>query len=186
MCFPLDLSKYYNHIIYKKDSIEDNSDLNKKSIYGLPHFKNIHIIDKKIGNKNIFNIDFKFSSENNIFDNLMCDGQKIYIDKKNVNNIAFLGFSEMGTVCDEVMINTIDKSVLSVPLVLKTFHSDNFKGIDDGEKNSECKLAFYMNGDDEQKHGVFFWKVELLKNCDINSIELPVNCSMHLFAITLT
>ena len=89
----------------------------------------------------------------------------------------------MGTVCDEVMINTIDKSVLSVPLVLKTFHSDNFKGIDDGEKNSECKLAFYMNGDDEQKHGVFFWKVELLKNCDINSIELPVNCSMHLFAI---
>ena len=174
MCFPLDLSKYYNHIIYKNDSIEDNPDLNKKSIYGLPHFKNIHIIDKK------------FSSENSIFDNLMCDGQNIYINKNNINNIAFLGFSEMGTVCDEVMINTIDKSVLSVPLVLKTFHSDNFKGIDDGEKNSECKLAFYMNGDDEQKHGVFFWKVNLNKNYDINYLELPVNCSMHLFAITLT
>ena len=54
------------------------------------------------------------------------------------------------------------------------------------KKNSECKLAFYMNGDDEQKHGVFFWKVNLNKNYDINYLELPVNCSMHLFAITLT
>lgn len=184
MFFTIDLSKYYNHIIYKNQTVENDINLNKKTIYGLPHFNNILIVDKKRETVRAFNIDFYCACGKSIFDNVMCDGQVIEIERKEIKVIAFLGFCEMGTVCDEVRLHT-DNNVISIPLVMKTFHSDNFKGIDDGEKNTDCKLAFYLNGDDKQKHGVFFWQVVLPRNYDINAIELPVNCAMHLFSITL-
>lgn len=128
---------------------------------------------------------FQFALKNNAFDNIMCDGQCVLVDINNIRRISFLGFSEMGTVCDDVKIHTEGGMVITIPLILKTFHSDSFKGIDDEKKNLDCKLAFYMNGDDGQKHGAYFWSINLSKNYNVKLIELPVNCSMHLFAITL-
>lgn len=182
MLCELDLSSNYNHIIYKQETIPNS--LNLKTIYGIPHTKNIHIVSLKKEKINAFGIDFKCSSINNIFDNIMCDGQIINVERKKINGIAFLGFSEMGTVCDEINLGAKD-TIIPMQIVLKTFHTDRFRGIDDIGKNAYCKLAFYVDGDDGQKHGIFFWKINLLEPIVIDFIKLPVNCALHLMAITL-
>lgn len=181
----VDLSHCFNHILFENASIENNPDLNNKAVYGLPHFINIHVVDKKKDVVNVFGEKFCCASQKDIYDNVMCDGQIIMVDDHSVSSVMFLGFCEMGTVRDTVKLHTDDNSVIQVSLILKTFHSDKFKGIDDEGENVQCKLAYYLQGDDGQKHGVYFWKVNLKKAVNIRSIELPINCTMHLMAITL-
>lgn len=180
----VNLSNYFNHIIYKNIFVENDPVLSNKAIYGLPHYINTYIIDEKNPDVNVFGESFCCASKNDIFDNVVCDGQTIMIDEHDFKSVMFLGFCEMGTVCDTVKLYDGNNNN-QIPLILKTFHSDKFKGIDDEGKNSQCKLAFYLNGDDGQKHGVFFWKVEFDENINVNYIELPVNCALHLMAITL-
>lgn len=185
MFLSVDLSNYYNHIIYKNEEIELNEAFHKKTVYGLPHVNNILITDKKRESIKAFDVEFRCACENSIFDNLMCDGQILEVSDTPIRSIAFLGFSEMGTVCDEVKLHTDDHEI-TVPLIMKTFHSDKFKGIDNVGKNAECKLALYLNGTDGQKHGVFFWRVQFSQQYSLKSIELPANCAVHLFSITLS
>ena len=180
----LNVSKVFNHIFYQNDVIEANSQYNQKNIYGIPHVNNILCTNKKESNREVFGVPFLSASDNDIFDNVMNDGQVINIQKQRIDAIAFLGFSEMGTVCDDVILYSNDKKIF-IPLILKTFHTDKFKGIDDIGKNANCKLAFYLDGNDGQKHGVFFWQFNLTNQTSIDAIELPVNCSMHIMGITL-
>lgn len=184
MFFSVDLSNYYNHIIYKNEEAEKNEAFHKKTLYGLPHVNNILITEKKKESIQAFDVEFQCARENSIFDNLMCDGQILEVPDVPTRSVAFLGFSEMGTVCDEVKLQTDDHEI-TIPLIMKTFHSDKFKGIDNVGKNAECKLALYLDGNDEQKHGVFFWRVPLSQTYGLKSIELPFNCAVHLFSITL-
>ena len=177
----INLSRYYNHIMYKGES---NENFLERSIYGLPHFKNIHIIENKKEYIRYNQIYFHCASNSDIFDNIMCDSKIIEVNKKNISSILFLGFSEMGTVCDEVILHSKNKTKM-IPIVLKTFHSDSFRGIDDNEKNKNCQLITYLDGDDGQKHGAYCWKFDLDESIDIDSIELPFNLSMHIMAITL-
>ena len=185
MYFNVNLSKYYNHIIYENKLIESNDKMDKRTIYGLPHNNNINIIDKKELCKTIFGIRFQFAEEGCIFDNLMCDCQTIEIFLKSISEIYLLGFSEMGTVLDEIVLHTSDEKKVVVPFVFKTFHSDSFRGIDNDGINSRCQLAFFANGNDGQKHGVYFWKIDLKKTYNIDYMVLPPNCSMHIMAITV-
>lgn len=107
---PLNLSSIYNHILYHSDEIATNSQYNQKKIYGIPHINNIFSLNKKEAKREIFNIPFLSASDKDIFDNIMSDGQVLNIRKQNIDAIAFLGFSEMGTVCDEVILYSNKKN----------------------------------------------------------------------------
>ena len=180
MSYQIDLSAKYNNIIYRSSPTRSDLENLPQSLHGV---RNIHIIDKKMDNLKCFGIDFKFIYSNK-YDNISCDGEIILIPNNVFKSISFLGFSEMGTICDDVIIQTKTERI-KIPLVLKTIHTDNIKGIDDVGPNSNCKEAFACLGDDGQKHYIYFWEYVFEEEHAIKNIKLPVNRALHIMAITL-
>ena len=181
MYYKVDLSDNYNHTIYK--DINYNKEISKLPIstHGI---KNIHIIEKIKYNLQFFNIEFEWQPNKNLFDNISCDGNFIPIINNSYESISFIGFSEMGTICDDVIISTFERDI-QIPLIMKTFHTNNFKGIDDFGPNNDCKKVVSLLGDDNQKHHLYFWKVIFDKYEKITAITLPVNRAIHIMCITL-
>ena len=181
MSYKLDLSKIYNHIIYKNTQSEETISQTHSYLHGV---NKIHIVEEKVINFRCFNVDFNLDSGNSQFDNISCDGDILYVNNHTCKIICFLGFSEMGTICDNVTLSTSQENI-KVPLVLKTFHTNNFKGIDDVGINSNCKIALSCLGDDMQKHYIYFWETDINTENPIIKIQLPVNRTLHILAITL-
>lgn len=185
MNFCLNLDKYFNHRLFKSYMWEMRTDLEKRKYYGIPHYIDIHIIDKCFTNFSYKGVLFKHNKNaDSSFDNIICDGQYIEMKENLINCIYVLGFCEYGTVCDNIILHTEYKDI-SVPIVMKTFHSDSLKGLNDVGENKNCEFVFYLNGDDGQKHSVYFWKSIVEKNEKIKGIELPVNLSMHIMALSV-
>ena len=127
--------------------------------------------------------EFKiFSSARN--DNIKCDGQKIFISPLKIKKIAFLGYSEYGTVKDAFILHTATSSIKE-EFVFKTYQTNNFQGIDDSEINKKSISVRCLRGSDGQLHNIYSWIVNISCMEEITHIELPKNLSLHIMAITL-
>ena len=100
------------------------------------------------------------------------------------DRICFLGFCELGTVSERVVVYS-EKAREEVSMLFKTFHTDSFQGLDTIGKNVDCIVASQAMGDDGQKHNLYYWECPITLTHPIVRIELPVNLSMHVMSILL-
>lgn len=170
MDFYLNISKYYNHSNYKNDRCR-----------GVSCFYFIEKIPETISWSNgLFKV---FVSGKN--DNIKCDGQKILMPALKIKKIAFLGYSEYGTIKDEFVLHTATSSIKK-ELVFKTYQTNSFQGIDDNEINKKSTPVLCLHGSDGQMHNVYGWVVDILYPKKIIQMDLPINLSLHIMSITLT
>lgn len=167
--FYVDISKYCNHSVYENDECR-----------GISCF---FLTEKLQGLISCPECEFKiFSSARN--DNIKCDGQKIFISPLKIKKIAFLGYSEYGTVKDAFILHTATSSIKE-EFVFKTYQTNNFQGIDDSEINKKSIPVRCLRGSDGQLHNIYSWIVNISCMEEITHIELPINLPLHIMAITL-
>ena len=95
------------------------------------------------------------------------------------DRICFLGFCELGTVSERVVVYS-EKAREEVSMLFKTFHTDSFQGLDTIGKNVDCIVASQAMGDN-----LYYWECPITLTHPIVRIELPVNLSMHVMSILL-
>ena len=184
MNYCLDISSYFNHKLFESELWDKKEELEKKKYYGIPHTMDIHVINKDLPDRYYDDTIIHEAIKDSLYDNIMCDGQRIEIVPRNIRGITILGFCESGTVRDEIVLHGNGDDII-VPIIMKPFHSDSLKGLNDVGDNKNCQLAFYLDGDDGQKHSVYYWKTAFEANEKISSIELPVNLSIHILEISI-
>lgn len=175
----IDITSYFNHRIKYYTKYEKIGFSNTKSIYGVNGITITEKIDTICCNKIQVGI---CSNSNGDYDNIACDGQKIFIDSIIADSINIIGFCEFGTVSEELKI--YDNDIChSFEFVLKTFHTNANQGIDNSERNNKCQLIAKFMGNDNQKHNFYSYKIDFYKKLIVKSITLPINLSLHILAI---
>ena len=184
MSYIVDLNEYFNHAMVKSNFWDMYSMDDKISIYGVPHQYNIHIVDDIFMKYQFGDIDFKIE-KNSItqYDNIICDGQTIKINNSDVFKLSIMGFCEYGTVKESIKLYGDDNYVID--FVLKTFHTDAYKGLNDTGYNTTCKIGTKILGDDGQKHPVYYWSKADFHFSNVYKIELPTNLSLHIFSLSI-
>lgn len=120
------------------------------------------------------------------YDNLYCDGQTLCVDRKmKCMGIEIIGFSEFGTISENVNIYTYCNKMIECEFVMKSIQTNNFQGIDDNKKNKKCCVLRKFWGSDKQKHSIYSWKIKLNDSIEIEKIILPVNNAIHILSIEL-
>ena len=180
----LALTPYFNHIILQHEDVETLGLPNIMCQYGV---KGIHLLRQSFDNISVNSLEYTLPQSNGFtvpYDNVLCDGQQIPVESFTAAKICFLGFCELGTVSEQVIVFS-DDDAEEVPLLLKTFHTDSFQGLDTIGRNRDCILASQVMGDDGQKHNLYYWDSPISLMRPIVKIELPVNLCMHVMAIML-
>ncbi|MFQ9799693.1 MAG: hypothetical protein ACLR23_13055 [Clostridia bacterium] len=179
----LDLTPSYNHIIFQHDDMETARLSNSKCQYGV---KGIHLLKQNFDGLSVKGLEYDLPHHEGPipFDNLICDGQQIAVEAFVADRICFLGFCELGTVSERVVVYS-EKAREEVSMLFKTFHTDSFQGLDTIGKNVDCIVASQAMGDDGQKHNLYYWECPITLTHPIVRIELPVNLSMHVMSILL-
>lgn len=179
----LDLTPFYNHLIFLQSDIETAKLSNSKCQYGV---KGIHLLKQSFVSISIKGLDYDLPQHTGSipYDNLICDGQQITVEAFMAVKICFLGFCELGTVSERVVVYS-EKASEEVSMLFKTFHTDSFQGLDTIGKNKDCILASQVMGDDGQMHNLYYWECPITLTHPIIRIELPVNLSMHVMSILL-
>lgn len=180
----IDLKSYFNHTIRYNQKIEKFSDSEKSKIYGVNKILLAEDLDAVLCSNThmLFNLEDNIF---NIFDNIVCDGQKISIFLKNIKTIGIMGFTDYGTVSESMTIIDFKNARKKVDFVLKTFHTNPNQSIEN-YKTKKCTLLKKYMGNDGQKHNVFSYDIDLDSFMDIKQIILPINLSIHIMAIVCT
>lgn len=173
----LNLFDFYNHIIFEKKHIDDSICLNK-AIYGIDGIVLVEVpnmYDMCISIKDLFN-------HQKLYDNIVCDGQVVFTNLNSVKKINIIGFSEYGTVHDELIIVTDENKHFSFEFALKTFHT-NYNHSIENVINKKCTRFCSALGSDGQIHNFFSYEINLKKSTNIKEIKLPINLSIHIVGI---
>ena len=163
----LNIEKYYNHS-------------NSKEYKGMSCFSLTEKIPPDILCENFVFKVFN-ASDNKI---IKCDGQKIPIVPTKIKKIAFLGYSEYGTVKDEILLHTAMSSIQK-GIVFRSYQTNSFQGIDDSETNRRSTPLFQLRGSDGQVHNIYYYIAELGSVEEVVQIDIPINLSLYIMAITL-
>ena len=169
----VDLIDFYNHIILPKGNIPESVSSNK-SVFGV---NGVVLVEQPIlPNKNCL-----IQSNNGFFDNIVCDGQAINTDLCMVKKLTIVGFSELGTVKENIIITHEDEEY-RYEFVMKTFHT-NYNYSVENTLNKKCKRISVALGSDGQNHNIFSYDIDLKTPIKIKRLLLPVNLSVHILFI---
>lgn len=176
----IDLNRYFNNRAFEESpSNEAKADLSGNGvIFVMPEYKHA-ILEKNFIH---YNPDFKLDENN--FDNISCQGQKISLDIGRYKKICLLACSEYGSYA-EVLRTSFEGSIVEeVPLCVSDFYLQPIYN-----EKTFCKGATYKMIDSEITKmffpsQIFSYEIVLSKQ-RIDSIILPNRRNIHIFSIVM-
>jgi len=126
-------------------------------------------------------------SENN-FDNVTCEEQIIDVPREIYTSIHVLGLCEYGNYCDNFRLNYSDGSMEYVSIFLKDWELGvRSWGIGfTPQITQKCRVVLETKNDHDETRYMYMCSSKLPPKSELlESIELPYNPYMHIFAITL-
>ncbi len=176
----LNLKPWINHkAYYKQENFKQTVKKELFEIYLMEPFNGIQYETPEIRNEYLS----EFNAEN-IYDNVVCEGQLIEFTPRRVDEILIIGYCDFGTVSDYLNLSG-DDDTEKCEFVMKTIQSDSWQGIENNKKNINCKTAFSLLDDEGQKHKIYYWKIKPKNQLTYKAISLPFNISIHIISIVL-
>ncbi len=189
----IDLKNFFNHKLIGCDyNIKNNESLENKGIC------NFYLKPELLPNSNerifVNKTPFIFPDKSDdVYDNFTCEEQFISFPQGYYTHIHMLGLSEWGDFEDIIKILLDDEEKGECKIFFldwsRKFSSDGkmIRFDFDNKYDNSCFPAFKSVISNYDTQSIFYNNCSLINNSkEINSIILPYNPNMHIFAITLS
>lgn len=150
---------------------------------------NIYVLSKDFDiNKKLISDNFEIEYCSGLYDNVVCDLQKINVNSF-VKRIHFIGFAYWGDTCENIKIIFDDGSENWVELKFIDWSQEYKKMTESHNPENEYKIkdVHVMISSGKMIHLIYFHDsiCEIDENKMVKEIVLPDNLLIHIFAITV-